>query len=814
MLELLGRREEAIAAYRWFDEQLVGRAELQRNAEWITEIALGFLRYSVLTRNKELPRRARHVLNEMLQVAYERVDRTYWPARIAAADLLRERYNNDEEDGSISDYKAALRINENLPQAYVGMGEVALQRWDFEEVERLARRALNVNPNDAPALHLLAGKLVLERRYGQAIEVCERALAINPNDLSALSISAAASACQYDDGELRRTSSRVAAINPRCALLHRTLGDALSGIRQYAASEAEYKKAIEIDPTDANAHTELGMMYMQWGAEKKARAVLDRAWALDPFNERTKFTLELLEKLEKFDRVETEHFIVKYDAAREPGIGDFVAEYLEGVYESVTGDYETPLSGKTIIELFPTHRAFGVRITGKPWIHTVGACTGRVIALASPRDVTGLGSYNLARVLKHEFTHTVTLEATHNRIPHWFTEGLAVYQEDAPRAFAWCEMLADALRRDRLFTLESIDWGFIRPRRPGDRQLAYAQSEWMCEYIVERFGYDAINAMIRRFRQGQRQNQVFMEELGIGTEEFNGDFREWARQQAVRWGFDLAPPENADELRRLAETTRDDASLFARLACAELDGGEFEGAFTAAKRALELDENQRIALDVLAKILTAYAEREERESARRALDDKALPVLERLLAVDPDGWTAPKYLADIALRRGEYDRAVGLLKRLQRLCPIDPTSWRGLAGVYLERGLEELALPQLLELARIEGNDSQVPAGIAAIYKHRGRWREARFWYQSALYSDPFSVELHEALGDTNMQVGDTRAALREYRTLAKLEPDNPTHFENAAFAAHKIGDKDLAESLAREALKLDPASGARSLVP
>jgi tetratricopeptide (TPR) repeat protein len=277
MLELLGRREEAIAAYRWFDEQLVGRAELQRNAEWITEIALGFLRYSVLTRNKELPRRARHVLNEMLQVAYERVDRTYWPARIAAADLLRERYNNDEEDGSISDYKAALRINENLPQAYVGMGEVALQRWDFEEVERLARRALNVNPNDAPALHLLAGKLVLERRYGQAIEVCERALAINPNDLSALSISAAASACQYDDGELRRTSSRVAAINPRCALLHRTLGDALSGIRQYAASEAEYKKAIEIDPTDANAHTELGMMYMQWGAEKKARAVLDRS---------------------------------------------------------------------------------------------------------------------------------------------------------------------------------------------------------------------------------------------------------------------------------------------------------------------------------------------------------------------------------------------------------------------------------------------------------------------------------------------------------------------------------------------------------
>ena len=60
----------------------------------------------------------------MLQVAYGVVDRTYTPARIASADLLRERYNNDENDGSVSDYQAALKINENLPEAYVGLGEV------------------------------------------------------------------------------------------------------------------------------------------------------------------------------------------------------------------------------------------------------------------------------------------------------------------------------------------------------------------------------------------------------------------------------------------------------------------------------------------------------------------------------------------------------------------------------------------------------------------------------------------------------------------------------------------------------------------
>ncbi len=403
----------------------------------------------MLTRTN-VPRRTKHVLNEMLQVAYGRLDRTYWPARIAAADLLREKYNNDEEDGSVSDYKAALRINKNLPQAHVGLGEVALEGWDLEEVERRVELALAINPKFAPAIHLLAKKYIAERRYRQGIDTCERALATNPNDVTALSLSTAASACQYDQAAVEQKASRVAAINPTCVLLHRILGAFSSGTRQYSMAEQEYLKAIEFDPTDANPRTELGMMYMQWGLEEKARDALEAAWALDPFNERTKFTLELLELLEKFDRVETAHFIVKYNAKRDPGIGEFIAAYMEDIYEPVTGDYDAPLTSKTIVEFFPTHREFGVRITGKPWIHTIGACTGRVIALASPGDSAHLPTYDVARVLKHEFTHTVTLEATLNRIPHWFTEGLAVYQEDAPRNFMWCELLANAARRDRL----------------------------------------------------------------------------------------------------------------------------------------------------------------------------------------------------------------------------------------------------------------------------------------------------------------------------------------------------------------------------
>jgi len=813
-LELLGRLDEALDAYRWFDRQLTERAELPQDAEWITDTALGFLRYSVLT-GTDVTRRTQHVLHEMLQIAYGRVDRTYWPARIAAAELLREKFNNDEEDGSVSDYEAALRINSNLSEAHVGLGEVRLERYDFEETDRRAELALEVNPNYAPAIHLLAKSLLRQRRYKQAGDMSDRALAINPNDIIALSLRAAAGACQYDSDEAERMRALVKAINPANVEIHSILGDALSGIHQYAAAEGEYLQAVDLAPTDANARTQLGMMYMQWGLEDKARDMLDGAWSLDPFNKRTKFTLELLDSLQKFARVETEHFIVRSDPDRDPALAEQVSVYLEEIYPLVTDDYETPLDHKTIVEIFPTQRSFGVRITGEPWIHTIGACTGRVIALASPRRGPNLmGVYNYARVLIHEFTHTVTLAATDNRIPHWFTEGLAVSQEESPPDLDWLRLLADAARREHLFTLESIDWSFIRPRRPTDRQMAYAQSEWMCEYIIERYGYDTIHAMLERFRRGETQLDVFQAQLGLAIEEFDRDFHEWASRQLARQGFDLTAPEDVNTLRELARQDGDDAGVMGRLARAEFDAGEYVLALTAARSAVGLDENEPLGLAVLAEIAEMNIHAVQTERAREALESEALPVLERLLEVDPKGWTAPRLLGQIALHRDQPDRAIELFTKLQRLCPLDPISWRGLGGIHLENDDHDRALPQLLELARMQSSDPDVAAQVAAIYRRRGALRDARYWYRQALYIDPFNIDIRKSQGDTCMQAGDAEAALRAYTILTRIEPENASHFEDAAVAAHKLGDKEKAIELAKKAIKLNPTSPARSLLP
>ena len=64
--------------------------------------------------------------------------------------------------------------------------------------------------------------------------------------------------------------------------------------------------------------------------------------------------------------------------------------------------------------------------------------------METPREGGGrrVGLYDWLRVVRHEYTHTITLSRTNNRIPHWFTEACAVSQEPGPRDFDTCKMLA------------------------------------------------------------------------------------------------------------------------------------------------------------------------------------------------------------------------------------------------------------------------------------------------------------------------------------------------------------------------------------
>ncbi len=766
--ETLGRRREAMEVYRPFDELL--RERLPDDAPDLTWVGRGFYRYSVLSRHENLKERCKYVLQEVYQEAFDFVDARYWPARLAAAELLLEKHALDE---AAEDFRRVLRTNSRAAAAHVGLACVALERWDFEQAERRCRRALESNPSCVAARVALARTRMLERRYEDAAESARKALEVNPRSVPALSVLAAALRRSGRTEESAAALRQIETFARGSAVPDHELGVWLSAARQYSEAEEHFRRAIERDPTWSEPRTQLGLMYMQSGDERWARIALEASWNLDSFNQETHDVLLLLDDLDRFARHETDHFVLRFDPQRDAVIAPYLADHLEKLHPEITGRFRADPPRKTIVEVFPQHARFSVRISGRPWIHTVGACTGPVIALDAPRSGAAPSPFNWAQVLRHEYAHTVTLAATENRIPHWLTEGLAVWCETAPRPWNWCLLLADAVRRDRLFTLRTIDWGFMRPRRPDDRTLAYAQSEWMVEFIVERWGDDAVHALLAAFRQRKTQDEAFRSALEVSPAEFGNRFRDWARKQAEAWRLPLDPLPDENTIRATLLLRPRDAALLSQRAEWRLLEGDPSDALKFAQSALEHDPDQRRALRVLTSILLARADSEQDETRRAALFHQAEKPIRRFAARAPDEPDAVAVLARLEQFRENWPEAAAAWVRYQSLRPDDPDSYRRLGGIHLVRNEDEKALTQLEECFRRDEQNVAVARRIAGIHAERRDAARAAEWLERALEVDPYDAKVHRTLGTLYEELGRLELAEREYRALATLRPDS-----------------------------------------
>ena len=146
------------------------------------------------------------------------------------------------------------------------------------------------------------------------------------------------------------------------------------------------------------------------------------------------------------------------------------------------------------------HQWFSGRTIGLPFIPTVGACTGKVVALASPTVMKK--PFNWSRVMKHEVVsrdHPPADRLQHpplvHRGPRRRERGLS------PGPQAWNKLLLERVpTRTKLLNLDTINLGFIRPEEPDDRQMAYCQAQLYSQYMPKRFGPDALIKMLEAYR--------------------------------------------------------------------------------------------------------------------------------------------------------------------------------------------------------------------------------------------------------------------------------------------------------------------------
>jgi tetratricopeptide (TPR) repeat protein len=692
---------------------LVSMAELER-ARW----------------DKRLLDQFEVVLNDLLTPLVKK-HKDFWPAEYEAGKLFLEKSNHAK---AIIAFDKVLAINPRAAEVLVSKGVAALQRYEIAEAEQLAEQALKINPHLTAALRLQAEVQMVAGAYAEALRVLQEALTINPREEATLARVAACHLLMDKEADFKAIVKEVLKHNPKAGLFYADLAERLDERKRFPEAEKYYKQALKLRPHLTAARNQLGLLYMRLGQEGDAKVVLEEAIRADPFNVRVVNSLKVLDHLDDYATLQTDHFHIRFDAKHDQILARFLAKYLEKIYSELADLFQYRPEGPILIEVFNKHEMFSGRVLALPDLHTIGACTGRMVAMVSPRDKSGVipKPFNWNRVIRHELVHVFNLEQTNFRVPHWFTEGLAVSQENLPMPPTWYHLLQRRVANDDLLNLDNIHLGFIRPTSAEEWQLAYLQSFQYVEYLKKTHGKERIGEFLKAYGDGLSTDAALQKYCKVSKADFEKGYRRHL-EELVKKFAGKAPQKvlSFKELETALAKDPDNPDLNAELGERYLLLGDRPQAQTLAEKALAKKAKHPLASYVMARM----ADRDKAVKLLEAANDPAAPDLKVL-----------RLLGSLLFEGRELQAAARAYEQGRKAEPYESTWLVELAKIYRETKDDTRLIEVLTDLAPIMPDALDVRRMLAQALAKAGRHADAERYAREALEIDVLDGPAQEVL--------------------------------------------------------------------
>ena len=627
--------------------------------------------------------------------------------------LFLDKFNYPEAAKS---FQQALAADPEWAPAHIGLAET-LAEDDPPAAAAAAERALEIDPHLGDAELLLAQLDLDNTRWDAARERIARVLADNPSNLDARALAAAITYVRGSRAAFDAEVKNTLAINPSFGEIYRVAAQLTAHNYRFEEAVALAREAVALSPQSARAHAELGMHLMRTGEEAEARQSLERAFKLDAFNQVTYNLLGLLDTLDKFVEIREGDIILKLDPNEAPVMREYAMPLAQEALKTLSAKYHFTPKGPILVEIFPKHDDFAVRTLGLPgMIGALGACFGRVVSLDSPHARPS-NPFSWQATLWHEMTHVITLQMSNQRIPRWLTEGISEYEETRAGRDWGRDMeipFAVALERGKTLKLADLNSGFTKPDTIA---LAYYEASLLVEHIVETYGDEKLQALVRSYGEGLEGNDAIEKKMGITLPELQASFDKAldARFGTMRTALRAIPgatgpgpgapagarPARTTDLTELRATAAAHPGNYAaQLALGHaLAAAGDRAAFEPLEKAAALvpgatgDESPHAVMAQLAEKLgdNARAMSEYRlllaqdhtavEAARRlaALAEKSSPQIlmqayDRIVAIDPFDPAAHSGLGRLALKNNQPQVAVREFKAALAIGPADKAS--------------------------------------------------------------------------------------------------------------------------------------------
>jgi len=683
----------------------------------------------------------RHKGDPNARACYQRLTRALDPAVQAEGFWGMGDYRSANDA-----FRAALKLRDKDPAPRVRWGRMYLDHWQPGEAQDLFREAIKIKEDYAPAL--LGMALVSGEQFeGQAISFAEKTLKADPKAYEAYEV---ISRVHLEDGNPPKaaeaahkaleiypealdamavlgtmdllndkgTSSwmtKVLEINPHYGNAYAIAAHFFIINRRYEEGIAQYRKALELDPALNSARSDMGVNMMRLGQEDEARKQLEQAYSAGYQNPETVNSLRLLDSYKNYDTFRTPTTILRLSKKESALIDPYFQAEFDRALATYEKKYKYKLTRPVQIEAYPNHDDFAVRTLGMPGLGALGVTFGYVVAMDSP-SARPPGQWHWASTMWHELSHVYALEMTNHRVPRWFTEGLAVYEETAA-APDWGDRLdpgaINAIKGKKLLPVADLDRGFMHPTYPEQVTVSYFQGGKICSFIAQEWGYDKLIAMLHDFGDKLTTPEVIEKELHMKPEEFDKKFMAWLEPQTQK------TVDNFDEWRKRVRT------LSGLIKDKKWDDAIKEG-------------------EAIRDMYTEYVEKgsvyEFLSQAWLAKGDKlkAMAELERYSKIGGRDPQTLKQLSELLLEQGRKKDAAAVLERLNLIYLADEEAHSRLGAISLDLGNAKVAAREYQAVLNLKPTDpAAAHLGLAVAYKMDNRINDAREEVISSLEAAP-----------------------------------------------------------------------------
>ena len=264
-----------------------------------------------------------------------------------------------------------------------------------------------------------------------------------------------------------------------------------------------------------------------------------------------------------------------------------------------------------------------------------------------------------------------------------------------------------------------------------------------------------------------------------------------------------------EEFKYALDDDPDSAELQNGLADLYFRSGHVQQAESTAEALLKSDPNNIEANKLLGRIdLRALGEEDSgtTQAASSQAVSKAIAQFEKIVQLEPRNVEDRMVLGQLYTVNHQADKAEAEFKSAQTIEPDSEDVVLNLARVYADSGNVQGAI-KVLEAVPVDSRTPKMEFALGAAYEQLKDSKDAIAAYQRATDMDPDDLRSLDALAQALLSNDQLDEALKEFKTLAADDPEQPEPLIRISDIERKQGNYQDALTVIRKARTLDPTN-------